>query len=91
MLVKGTMDHPLFAPDAQAMAKMKLNNLIPSVSDPGKLTKALTGGGGTSGIVNGLLGGKAPAQPGAQPSQQPNTQDAVKGLLNSFGKKKKPQ
>ncbi len=93
VLVTGTMNHPVFAPDAQAMAKMKLKNLMPSVSDPGKLTKALTGGGGTSGIVNGLLGGKAPApQPGAQQNQQqPNAQDAVKGLLNSFGKKKKPQ
>ena len=91
VIVKGTMDHPAFAPDVQAMAKMKLNNLLPSVSDPGKLTKALTGGGGTSGIVNGLLGGKAPAQPGAQQNTQPSTQDAVKGLLNSFGKKKKNQ
>jgi hypothetical protein len=97
VIVGGTMSHPSFAPDAQALAKMKLNNLLPTVSDPGKLAGALSSGG-ASGVVNSLLGGKAPTQQGKSPTQQgnaqqnqPSTQDAVNSLLNSFGKKKKKQ
>ena len=90
--VTGTMAHPTFTPDMQALAKMKLTNLLPSVSDPAKLTTALTGGKGVGGILNGVLGGgtAAPAQPGqAQPAAQPASQDPVSSLLNAFGKKKK--
>ena len=83
VLVSGTMSSPKFAPDAQALAKMKLNNVLPSAS-------GLLGGkaGGAGGIVNGLLGG-GQAQPGAAQKQSP--QDTVNSLLNQFGKKKKKQ
>ncbi len=94
VIVTGTMAHPAFAPDAAAMAKMKLNNLLPSVSDPSKLASGIMGGKGAGGIVNGLLGGgtQPAAQPGkAQPNQQQTPQDTVNSLLNQFGKKKKPQ
>lgn len=97
VIVTGTMAHPTFTPDAAAMAKMKMNNLLPSVSDPSKLASGIMGGKGASGVVNGLLGGGAaspapPAQPGkAQPNQQPTPQDTVNSLLNQFGKKKKNQ
>ncbi len=93
VLVTGTMDHPTFTPDAQALAKMKLNNLLPSVSDPSKLASGILGGkGGAGGIVNGLLGGQAaPAQQGKAQPQQNNTQDSINSLLNQFGKKKKKQ
>jgi len=91
VIVGGTMAHPSFAPDAEALAKMKLNNLLPTVSDPNKLASGLLSGGGASGIANNLFGGKAPNQQGKAQQNQPNTQDAVNSLLNSFGKKKKKQ
>jgi uncharacterized protein involved in outer membrane biogenesis len=81
VLVTGTMSSPKFAPDAQALAKMKLNNLLPSSS-------GILAGKGAGGIVNGLLGG-GQAQQGN--SQKPNSQDTINSLLNQFGKKKKKQ
>ena len=90
VLVHGTMAHPSFSPDAQALAKMKLNNLLPSVSDPSKLASGILGGKGTGGVLNGLLGGQAPAQQGkAQAPQQNTPQDSINSILNQFGKKKK--
>ncbi|HEY7212436.1 MAG TPA: AsmA family protein [Bryobacteraceae bacterium] len=94
VLVTGTMDHPSFAPDAAALAKMKLNNLLPSANNPGSLATTLLGGkGGSAGsIVNGLLGGgqPQPQQPGkAQPNKQPSPEDSINSILNQFGKKKK--
>ncbi len=96
VLVTGTMAHPTFTPDTQALAKMKLNNLLPSVSDPGKLASGILGGkgGGVGGILGGVLGGRAPAQGAqAQPNgqQQQTPQDTVNSLLNQFGRKKKKQ
>ncbi len=83
VLVTGTMSSPKFAPDAQALAKMKLNNVLPSAA-------GILGGkaGGAGGIVNGLLGG-GQAQPGN--AQKQNSQDTINSLLNQFGKKKKKQ
>ncbi|MBV8865797.1 MAG: hypothetical protein JO210_10425 [Acidobacteriaceae bacterium] len=92
VIVTGTMAHPTFSPDAAALAKMKMNNLLPSVSDPSKLASGIMGGKGAGGVVNGLLGGGAQpaAQQGkAQPNQQQTPQDTVNSLLNQFGKKKK--
>ncbi|MDQ2840758.1 MAG: AsmA family protein [Acidobacteriota bacterium] len=91
VLVTGTMAHPTFTPDAQALAQMKLKNLLPSVSDPSRLASGVLGGKGAGGILNGLLGGQAPAKPGqqAQPNQQQN-QNPINSILNQFGKKKKP-
>ncbi len=88
VLVSGTMSSPKFAPDAQALAKMKLNNLLPSVANPSKLANSIMGGKGAGGIVNGLLGGQAPAQGNTQ-AQKPNTQSTINSLMNQFGKKKK--
>jgi uncharacterized protein involved in outer membrane biogenesis len=83
VIVTGTMSSPKFAPDAQALAKMKLNHLLPSAG-------GLLGGGGAGGVVNGLLGGGG--QQGAAQKQQPNnTQDTINSLMNQFGKKKKKQ
>jgi uncharacterized protein involved in outer membrane biogenesis len=47
VLVTGTMDHPVFTPDVQAMAKRKLGNLLPGSSDPGKLLNGILGQGST--------------------------------------------
>lgn len=73
VLVTGTTDHPVFTPDVQAIAKMKLNHLLPTSDDPTKLTPG--------GLINGILG-----QGSTQQGQQ---QNPINSLLNQFGKKKK--
>ncbi len=56
ILLTGTFDHPVVAPDLQKIAQMKLQNLLPTAANPG-------------GLVSGILGavGKGGAQ---QPQQQ---------------------
>jgi AsmA protein len=78
-IVTGTLAHPVFVPDVQAIAKMKLSHLLPSTGDPGKfasgiLGSALGGKGGTTGssIVNGILGGSKTQQNGQQQQQPKN-------------------
>ncbi|MBV8829157.1 MAG: AsmA family protein [Acidobacteriaceae bacterium] len=88
VLVTGSLAHPAFAPDVEAMAKMKVNNLLPSVADPGKLVGGALGKGGAGQVVNGILGG------GQQQSGQPaskNTNDTINSILKGFGKKKDTQ
>lgn len=92
VLVSGTMAHPTFTPDMQAMAKMKLNNLLPTAANPSKLVGSVLGNNGAGGVLGGLLGGQQAAQPaqsGTAQKQQP--QDAVNSLLQQFGKKKPKQ
>jgi AsmA protein len=87
VIISGAMSRPMVGPDVQAMAQMKLNNLVPSVA-------GLLGGkgGGTGGMVGALLGGSKPQQ-GQQTGkatsnqQQQQLQDAIGSL---FGSKKKP-
>ncbi|MEO8724873.1 MAG: AsmA family protein [Acidobacteriaceae bacterium] len=97
VLVTGTFSAPHFQPDVQDLAQMKLKNLLPTTGNPAGMLSGFLGGGngqkgasGVSGIL-GALGGKQQPQPNPNPKQQqqqPNAQDAVKGLLNQFGKKK---
>jgi AsmA protein len=78
--VTGTFQHPVFAPNVQKVAQMKLKGLLPSADNPL---------GGASGILGNLLGQKnANANPGQQqdPQQQLNP---VNQILDIFGKKKK--
>lgn len=79
ILVTGSFQRPLVAPDVEQFARMKLQNLIPSSKNPG-------------GFLQGILGAvgspqqqQQPQQPQAQPSgqnqgppagQQPNQPDA---------------
>ncbi|MBV8895446.1 MAG: AsmA family protein [Acidobacteriaceae bacterium] len=97
VLVTGTMAHPVFAPDMQSIAKMKLSNLLPTSTDPSKLTSGILGSvlgkKGAGGVLGGLLG-QQPATQQQQTNQQkqPTTaQDAVGSLLQRLGKKKPPQ
>lgn len=90
ILVTGTMSHPLVAPDIEQLAKMKLNNLLPTA---GGLLNG-KGGNDLGGLVGGLLGGQQQhGQQAGQPAQQQNQQqanplgDALNQLLG--GKKKK--
>jgi uncharacterized protein involved in outer membrane biogenesis len=96
VVVTGTMAHPIFAPDVQAMAKMKLNNLLPTTGDPSKLTSgglgSVLGQKGAGGVLGGILG-NAPGQtasPQAQKNNQQQQQNPLGPLLQR-GKKKKQQ
>ena len=64
--VTGTFQHPVFGPNVQKIAQMKLKGLMPSADNPL---------GGASGILGNLLGQKnvTPNQ-----GQQPNTQQQPK-------------
>ena len=77
--VTGTFQHPVFGPNVQKIAQMKLKGLMPSTDNPL---------GGASGILGNLLGQKnATASQGRQSNkqQQPNPVDQI---LDIFGKKK---
>jgi len=77
--VTGTFQHPVFGPNVQKIAQMKLKGLMPSADNPL---------GGASGILGNLLGQKnATPNQGQQSNtqQQPNPVDQI---LNIFGKKK---
>jgi AsmA protein len=75
--VTGTFDHPVFTPDVQKIAQMKLKGLMPSADNP-------LGGG--AGILGGLMGQKG-ATTGTK--SQPQQQDPASQLMGIFGKKKK--
>ena len=42
--VTGSFAHPHFAPDVEQMAQMKLKNLLPTASAPGKALSNILGG-----------------------------------------------
>src|SRR5208282_4218564 len=65
ILVTGTMNHPVVAPDVEQIAKMKLNNLLPTA---GGLLNG-KGGNDLGSVVGGLLGGQQPAAKPGQPQQ----------------------
>jgi uncharacterized protein involved in outer membrane biogenesis len=85
VLITGSMNHPMVAPDVQQIAKMKLNNLLPTAGG------LLNGKGGNLGALGGLLGGgqqQQPAKPGQPQKQQPANPlgDALNSIMG--GQKK---
>jgi AsmA protein len=88
VLVTGNLSNPTFTPDVNAIAEMKLKNLLPTSGDPGKLSSGIIGSvlgnkaGGLSGVL-GAIQGKQPA------GDQKKPQNAIDSILGSFGKKKK--
>ena len=83
VIVTGTVNKPIIAPDLQKLAQMKLNNLLPTSGNPGALTSGLAGllggkggqqqgGGGVQGIL-GALGGQK------QQQQQPQSDEGQQG------------
>jgi uncharacterized protein involved in outer membrane biogenesis len=89
VIITGTIPSPKITPDTGAMAKMRLNGLLPSFSNPGQLTQSVMShaGGGASGVL-GALTGKTPAAAAGNQQQNGNAaQDAIKGLGGLFGKK----
>lgn len=83
VLVSGTFSNPRFAPDVQKLAQMKLQNMLPTASNPGSLTSGILGavlgrgqnqqqGAGQPGGLGGILG----AITGQQQQQQKQPQPA---------------
>jgi len=76
VLVTGTFQHPMFAPDLQRVAQMKLQNLVPNINDPAALTNSIFGqilrGKPTPGGIGDILGPLGGNQQPQQPPQQPN-------------------
>ena len=89
VLLTGTFDHPKVSPDAEKVAQMKLQNLLPTTGNPAALTSSLPGllkgGKGGAGQVPAGLGGflgsgnsQNPASTGqGQPAQNPNPQQEI--------------
>jgi uncharacterized protein involved in outer membrane biogenesis len=89
-IVTGNMNHPVVAPDLEQIAKMKLNNLLPTA---GGLLNG-KGGNDLGSVVGGLLGGQKQGQQTGQQAQQQNQQanplgDALNQLVGEKKKKKK--
>ena len=77
VIVTGTFQHPQIAPDVEQVAKMKLDNLLPTSKNPGALT---------SGIVGAILGNKN--QPADSNGAQPN--GGIGGIVGAITGKKQP-
>jgi uncharacterized protein involved in outer membrane biogenesis len=68
VIITGNMNHPIVSPDVQEIAKMKVNNLLPSAGG------LLNGKGGSLGALGGLLGGQQAQQGAKQPANQQQQQ-----------------
>jgi uncharacterized protein involved in outer membrane biogenesis len=102
VLVAGTFDQPKFAPDLEEIARMRLQNLLPSFGNPGSLSSGILGAvmggknaqgkqqGGIGGIL-GALGGQQNQQPAKGAKQQAQPANPLGDLLDSVMKKKKKQ
>jgi hypothetical protein len=77
VMVTGTVQHPLFTPDLQKVAQMKLKGLVPNFNNP---SNAVAG-------VLGRFGQKGGNQ--AQPQQQQQQTNPAQQIIDIFGKKKK--
>ncbi|MGH9492117.1 MAG: AsmA family protein [Terriglobales bacterium] len=77
VIISGTFQKPRFAPDFQKIAQMKLENLAPTLANPGELTS----------ILGSILGGKKKTEGGEQQPEKPGLGD----ILGTLGGKKKPE
>lgn len=81
VIVSGTFQNPRFAPDLEKIARMKLENLLPSASNPGALSTGILGA-----VLNQQKKGTE-AAPDGQPQQ-----GGMGGILDVVGgKKPQPQ
>ena len=79
VLITGTFDHPVIAPDVQGLAQMKLKGLVPNANNP-------------QSAVSGILGNLLGQNKQDQQQQQNPAQNAVQQVLgNIFGGNKKQQ
>ena len=87
VIVTGSLSSPRIAPDLEAVARMKLQNLLPTAGRPGDLT---------SGILGAIIGNKGNGNQEATPQsdQTPNGQqknNGLQGILDQLGRKKQQQ
>jgi hypothetical protein len=84
VLITGNMNHPLVAPDLEQIAKMRVNNLLPTASG------LLSGKGGNNlgSLVGGLLGGGQ--QQSGKPANQQKQNNPLGNALNQLLGGKKP-
>jgi uncharacterized protein involved in outer membrane biogenesis len=75
VIVSGTFNQPRFAPDAQKIAEMRLQNLLPTSNNPAQLT---------TGILGAVLGGK-------KTGQATGEQGGVEGILGAIAGQQKQQ
>ena len=104
VLVTGTLDQPRLAPDLQEVARMKLQNLLPSFGNPGSLSSGILGAvmgdkqgqgqqkGGIGGIL-GTLSGQQNQQKATGTNEQAQPANPLGNLLDRLksGKKKKQE
>jgi uncharacterized protein involved in outer membrane biogenesis len=74
VIITGTFDSPKVLPDTEEIARMKLQNLVPSFSNPGDVT---------SGVLGAVLGGKK-----GQTSQPQGGLGGIVGALTGQQQKK---
>jgi hypothetical protein len=79
VIVTGTFQHPQVAPDVQQIAKMKLDNLLPTSKNPGQLT---------TGILGAVLGNKNQNGNAGGANQQ---KGGIGGILDAIGGKRPQQ
>ena len=79
VIVTGTLSNPSFAPDAESMAKMKLQNLLPTTGNPSSAIE---------GILGGLVGKSTSSlQTTPNGGNQTKPEDVLKNILKGFGTK----
>ncbi|HUI83185.1 MAG TPA: AsmA family protein [Candidatus Binatia bacterium] len=80
VLITGNMNHPLVAPDVEQIAKMKVNNLLPTAGG------LLSGKGGNNlgSLVGGLLGGQQQQAGKPAPQQQKQQNNPVGSALDQL-------
>jgi hypothetical protein len=97
VLVTGTIKSPRIVPDSQAIAQMKMQNLVPTLQNPGMLSSVFGKQGGAAaqgrqqnglGQILGALQGKQPQpapannnQQQAQPQQNQQPQNNVNNAI----------
>lgn len=83
VLISGSLKSPQVVPDTKALAQMKLNNVMPTLTNPSTLT----------GIVGALTGKQqnSASQPQQQNQPAQQKQDAVQGILDALAGKKPQQ
>ena len=84
VLITGSLESPHVAPDMQAVADMKMKNMLPSLANPSQLTH-----GGVQGVLGALTGQQQSGQKQNTNQQQPNALGNALGSI--LGGNKKPK
>lgn len=77
VVVSGTVAAPRFLPDAEMMAKMKLEGLVPALSNPAALGSTVKGAieagkrGSVTGVIDAITGRRQPQPPPAAAGSEP--------------------